>query len=62
LIEASQHSSAALQELERDLDLPLRWELAADEAEALRRRVTAERNRAASERMMRMMSPGRTRG
>ncbi len=50
---------AALTELEHDLDLPLRWELSEDEVEALRRKVTGDRNRAASEKMMRLMSGAR---
>ncbi len=59
MIEAHQTSSQALEELERGLDLPLRWELAPREMEALRRQVEGERNRAGQERMMRLMQPGR---
>ena len=52
-------SPKAIEDLERDLDLPLGWELTASQAEELRRRVTAERNRAGQERMMRLMKSGR---
>ena len=46
-------------ELDRDLDLPLRWELTPHEMALMQRRIDGERNRAASERMMGMMRGGR---
>ena len=62
MIENARHSQQQLEALERDLDLPLQWELADGEAEALRRRIEAERNRGAQSRFMQMMKPGAARG
>lgn len=46
-------------ELDRDLDLPLPWELDQEQASALARRRTAERNQAGQQKMMTLMKAGK---
>lgn len=47
------------QELERDLDAPLRWELSGDQMREWQRRVDAERNQSGVQAFQRLMRTAR---